>query len=388
MSVKTLSRSDIEIFYVDTLESVYINSKNSYFRNINRMISIYKLYTVKKDKAIDRVGNGQIRLDSGVFSFQSKHPNQYPDFKETIDIYRKLEMKGNEFCAVLDFFTNPNEIPMERMKKVIETNNNLIKMRKYAPEFGNRIAHIIQGFSEKEVERAFEPVLSGNEKLVMVGSYCPLLGKKGFKKLDVASKGVMVAKIIRKNRRVLENCNIHGLGSSGPFTMNINILAGMNHFDTSGAKLRAAGGKVIFPGTETLKGVPEAYLGNGKAKFGNTLWKEEYDEYLMMCECPVCSGLNSEERKALLTEKYPMRLIHNMWALEKEKELVEILSGNPANHLRYLLNIKFKNNGFYRNWAKKIVPSNVTREVELFYRQEKNELNSIQSNLDKFTEGK
>jgi len=361
---------DIQGFVGDVISKKRTLPEIPSYKNIKFMFSASELFAKKKklsdikelgfNRYVKYSGASKNRADSGSYSVFRKN-GTYPDIKKCIEIYRAFGSDAFDQFAVIDRVTNPLDPQEKIVNNILDTNSNLLKMRSLAPNLP--ICHVIQGFTPKQIKLAFEPVMNANEDLIMIGSFFPLLGKKGIKKSIIVNKMINVSRFINDNRRLFENTHFHGLGASGTSSAHICVYAGLTHFDSSGARLRASYGKICFAGDRHDKGVPEAYIGNGNAKFGVTEWRTSFDSYLSKCDCPMCTGLSLEDKKFVYKFSFESRLIHNVYQFLKEIELARELAPYPKKYYNYLINVRFKDNTFYRKWVEKIHACRDTKDI-------------------------
>ena len=380
MTEQILIPSDIECLIGDQ----YSDSRHLYkypiFKNLNHMFSpidVYgkprKLRQFKDQGARDfanYTGNGMIWHDSGSYSVFSKN-KRYPTLDEYMDycLGAKIDKQKDMFVS-LDYITNPLFTKVKRRNYIILTSHNFFKLRQLMPQYYNNFGLAIQGFGMDEIELAFRPVMNGNEKVIFIGSFFPLLGRKGIKNTLIRQKMINVVKYIYANRHLFRDTNFHSMGASGPTTILLSIYGGLGYFDNQGSRIRAKYGKIFFTGDSSTRCIPEAYVGKrGRARFGVKRWYRRHNDILMQCECPSCQGLNYLERRYTLRDSFNARFVHNVYhTVSLVNFIKEDLAPNPLKYQRYLLNLQFKNNGFYRNWVKGIDAVTDTKDIELFLR--------------------
>ncbi len=373
---ESISKS-IEGFVGDVVSNKRALAKVKSYKNVKFMFSAASV--LSKKKKLDNIrekgfnnyvryfGSNKNRADSGSYSVFKKN-GEYPDIEKCIEVYRAFGSDSFDHFAVIDKITNPLDSQEKIKNNILDTNSNLLKMRKLAPDLS--ICHIIQGFSQKQIELAFRPVMKSNEDLIMVGSFFPLLMQRGIKKSIIVDKMVQVSRFINTHRHLFENVNFHALGASGTSSFHLCVFAGLTHFDSSGARLKASFYKLCFAGDRHDKGIPEAYIGSGRAKFGVTEWKSKFDPYLKRCECPKCEGKSLSQKKAMYSLKsgFSDRLIHNIYHFLQEIELAKELAPYPKKYYNYLVNIRFKTSGFYRKWVERLHACNDTKDIMGFVR--------------------
>lgn len=166
-----------------------------------------------------------------------------------------------------------------------------------------------------------------------------------------APKAMPYIKILNSIKLVREasiDKELHVFGIGGTATLHIAALFGINSVDSSGWRNRAARGIIQLQGSGDRV---VAELGSWRGRRPNL---EEWDQ-LEDCSCPACQEYGLDGLKASGVYGFCNRATHNLWILEKERELIDehLTDGTYSewykNHL---------NNSIYRPMIDQIIKMN------------------------------
>ena len=356
----TESSTLINEVFGDTLSPTRFIKKVKPFNNEHFMFTAANFYGSKYRKnKLSQIGihdyvdhAGALMLDSGGYQLINK--NLPFTLEETIEIYRLAKFRKNDSCISLDYCPIPTDKPQTRMQKIKDSNDNLIKMRKLAPELAPQIIHVLHGWSMKELRTSLNPI-GDDERLIAFGS-CFSFMLKGYKD-KIITKFINLLRLIEEYPD-LQNTRFHILGASGSNTSHICWYSGMEQTDSASWRRIAAFGKIAFVG------VSEISISNRKVNFGNTKWTERYDTLLKECECFICDGLSLTERKELLSTSFQDRATHNAHIFLQERELARELVGTNK-YYPYLQN-RFKRSYFMKKFLSKINESKFQPTIDAF----------------------
>ena len=170
------------------------------------------------------------------------------------------------------------------------------------------------------------------------------------------------------------DARVHVLGASAGTAMHILSYTGVfQQFDSANWRVKANHYKIMFAYEDNA--VAEAYIGNKKISYGSTYWKDEWDELLMRCECPICQGLSLAERKEALSmgksEGFNNRAMHNAFHYFLELQMAKELAGTDR-YERFIDN-RVKG-GFYGMFWKAIKKNRPTQQptLDAFIKQDMN----------------
>ncbi len=150
--------------------------------------------------------------------------------------------------SVLDYCPIPTDPPKVKMQKILNSNDNLLKMRELAPEIAFQIIHVLHGWKLKELRTSLNPI-GDNEKLIAFGS-CFSFMLKGYRN-QIITKFVNLLRLIQEYPD-LQNIRFHILGASGANPSHICWYAGLEQTDSASWRRIAAFGKIAFVGVTEI----------------------------------------------------------------------------------------------------------------------------------------
>jgi queuine/archaeosine tRNA-ribosyltransferase len=344
--------------------------KNEYF-----LFSVFPFYNLPKSSKKRRLelqtngihaltqSEGKILLDSGGFQLYRK--NIALDYHDTLELYRQCQFRRDDFGISLDFCpfnTDPASVRKDKLQRTIETYH---LMR----EVNSQIVPVIHGTTKKEFEWSFTQ-LQYNEPLIAYASNFPLITMNRTHdptlnsltvKQQIVERFLVFMKLVKEKH--IES-RIHVLGATGQNSSHLCWFAGMDQTDSSSWRIKAAYGKI------SLLGVSEAKVSKTPSSFGVQKWKESHNRLLKECECPICKGLNVEERLSVLgadkSAGFKARCVHNAWTYLIERDLARDMVGTLR--YRHYLEDRFK--GLW--WAKfldKVKECQNQTEPQMAFRQ-------------------
>lgn len=343
-----------EVDYVigDQTESRFIDFYEA-FKKEYFIFSIYPFYdSIKKQDKLKSLGihkyvehSGRIMLDSGGYQLIKKKKDISPD--ETLKLYDWAKLKRGDNGICLDHCPRCDDPPEVRIQKIQKTNENY----KYMLERNKKTVHVVHGWTQKEIELSLSGFLDSEiisygscfTMLAMNSAFDELLGSISVK--DLLIKRFMIfMELLKKNK--LEDVKIHILGASSGNASHVMWYSGMDQCDSSNWRIKAAYGKISFPG------VVEVKISKRESTFGNKVWKPIYNTMLKECECPVCKHLSLPQKKETLADSFQDRCIHNAWVYLQERQVARDMIGT-TRYLPYLEK-RFDKSYFWKKFLKNI----------------------------------
>jgi queuine/archaeosine tRNA-ribosyltransferase len=333
--------------------------KESFIFSAYPFYKFNRAFNTLKELGIHTYANhtGPILIDSGGFQLIRKQIEIDP--KDTLKIYEAAQMKKGDFGICLDYCPRAIDPGKIRMEKIRKTNDNYHFMVKKNP----KVLHVIHGWTKKELETSISAIL-GTETITygscfnmmaMNSAFDELLGSNSIK--DLLIKRFLIFLDLIKEKNLDEN-RIHILGASSGNSSHVMWFAGMDQMDSSNWRIKAAYGKISFPG------ITEVKISKRKSNFGANKWKPNYDKKLKECNCPICKQLSLNQSKEILAESFKARGVHNAWVYLQEKQLAKDMIGTPR-YKRYL-DKRFERSYFWKKFLKKIDESKHQKELSCF----------------------
>jgi queuine/archaeosine tRNA-ribosyltransferase len=327
---------------------IYDAFKNEYF-----IFSIYQFYdSIKKQNKLKELGvhdyvrhPGKIMLDSGGYQLIKKKKDISPD--QTLQLYKLAKLRKGDNGICLDLCPRCDDPADVRIQKIKKTNENF----KYMFEKNKKVVHVIHGWTEKEIALSLSGFLDSEmisygscfTMLAMNSAFDELLGSMSVK--DLLIKRFMIfMELLKKNK--LEDIKIHILGASSGNASHVMWYSGMDQCDSSNWRIKAAYGKISFPG------VVEVKISTRESNFGNKIWKPIYDIMLKECECPICKHLSLPQKKTTLADSFQARCIHNAYVYLQERQIARDMIGTTG-YLVYLEK-RFDKSYFWKKFLKHI----------------------------------
>jgi queuine/archaeosine tRNA-ribosyltransferase len=348
----------------DQMNSRFINVYEA-FRNEYFIFSVYPFYSsVKKQEQLKALGihkfvdhPGKILLDSGGFQLITKNKTISPD--ETLNLYKLAKLKKGDNGICLDYCPRCDEPAAVRIQKIKKTNENY----KYMFEQNKKVVHVVHGWTQKEIELSISGFLDSEiisygscfTMLAMNSAFDELLGSMSVK--DLLIKRFMIfMDLLKKNK--LEDVKIHILGASSGNASHVMWYSGMDQCDSSNWRIKAAYGKISFPGFVEVK------ISKRESTFGNSVWKPIYSTLLKECECPVCKHLSLLQKKELLAESFQARCVHNAYVYLQERQLARDMLGT-TRYLPYLEK-RFERSYFWKKFLKHITEGRSQKDLNCY----------------------
>jgi len=216
------------------------------------------------------------------------------------DYFISLDIPPNDMCSISRELVYENIRNFEYLYERLE---------------GKTIIPVIHCYQVDLIFEALDAYRRYNVKMLAYGGAVPpTLGKLGRNSKKIPFVGLA---ILRK----VFNGWIHALGIGGAFTTYLALKQlGINSFDSSSWRTKAAYGKVLIPG------LGERYVGNGSARFGRIDLKPHEKEllvkYLEKSSFPLLDKLDE------LLAKFEGRALINAWLLYNFADNVQELSGS------------------------------------------------------------
>ncbi len=364
----------IDYIVGDALDSHLLNVQEA-FKDEHFLYSVWPFYKSKNKLAKlaacgihDYVGHAApIMLDSGGFQMVRKAANITP--ADTMRVYAACKMQKGDYAVCLDHCARPNETLAERVRKIKLTNANYLSMSAEDP----RVLHVIHGWTRKELELSLSPLV-GNGTIAAYGSYFAMMTLPanltmmtmniGLDELlkDASLKQLIIRRFLvfldLLREKKLDEYKIHVLGASSGNSSHCLWYAGMDQMDSANWRVKAAYGKIAFPGKTEVK------VSKNKSTFGATVWRDGYDALLKACECPACRGLSLSERRELLGTSFKARAVHNVHVYLEERQIARDLTGTLA-YRRYLEK-RFVRSTFWKLFFNKINESRHQKTLDAF----------------------
>lgn len=355
--------------------------KDEYF-----LFSVYPFYNVKKrgdeyiyvpDDFNSRFQNlqesgihkytghrGKIMLDSGGFQLIKK--NVKLDIDDTLQIYEAADFRNDDRGITLDYCPRADEDAETRMNKIIESNENYRRMFNQ----DKQVLQVIHGWTRKELKTSLKPVVETADSMITFGSCFAMMTFNAALDEMISNMGGIRAALIKRfmmfqellQESGLDEARIHVLGASSGNSSHVMWYSGMDQCDSANWRIKAAFGKIAFVGKTEVK------ISKRKSSFGASGWKDEYDQMLKECECPVCRHLSLKQRKELLSESFKARAIHNAHIYLEEREVARELIGT-VQYKRYLQK-RFKRSWFWKKFLKRIDESKHQKELDFYIKTE------------------
>jgi len=318
-----------------------IASKTKELRELPLMVSIKDFYgRERKKESLKKQGMLQmlksetlmLGLDSGAFAAYGRDVSF--DVAETADIYRAANLRPQDFVINLDEPTKPTTPPDLAREKVENSIKNYNFLRDQLA--GVTVAPVIQGWSKRLMKRSLATV-APDAKIVCFPSYLYLLAKsKGYEREALKRRVIKhfreVITMIHKDPDLAEEVRIHSLGVGSPEIAAALWGAGVEQLDSAKWRVLAGFGKVCFAFDEdesdpkVRRGTTAIPVAGKPGSWGYRKWQPWHDTMLKNCECPVCIGLDLNERKTALgfgehSGKTTARCIHNLFQYKKERDV-------------------------------------------------------------------
>ncbi|MEX2718458.1 MAG: hypothetical protein Q6370_019340, partial [Candidatus Sigynarchaeota archaeon] len=284
-------------------------------------------------------------------------------------IYAACKMRPGDRAVCLDYCTRPNEPPVERMRKIKLTNANYLSMSAEDP----RVLHVIHGWTRKELELSLSPIVQ-QDTITAIGSYFAMMTfpanltmmtmnigldellRDASLKVLIIKRFLVFLDLLREKK--LDEYTIHVLGASSGNSSHCLWYAGMDQMDSANWRVKAAYGKIAFPGKTEVK------VSKNASKFGATRWKDEYNNLLKECGCPACKGLSLVERRELLGTSFQARAVHNVHVYLEERQIARDMAGTLQ--YRTYLEKRFERSTFWKLFFKKINESRHQKTLDAF----------------------
>lgn len=349
------------------------------FRKLNRKYNKLKELGIRKILGLSDSDNRQIMIDSG--GFKGYSINFDLPISTIIKIYEASNLKREDKTITLDKATLPFESPVIRKEKILKTTENYLKMK----NLYDKTLGVVHGWTKKEQLLSLEPcetdsiiafpsyftLLTNNKKdsegnTIKIIPHSSFEGMKSLKSYfyqywkihNPVISQISVQKLIVKRfldfidlyqERKLKS-RVHVLGASAGLAMHIlNWTTIFNQMDSANWRVKANHYKIMLSYEDIS--VAEAYMGKKKIKYGNTKWRELWDEPLLRCECPTCLGLSLTERKLKLgmkkTEGFDNRAVHNAYHYNSELTIAREKAGTKG-YTNYINKRVNKSSGFYK----------------------------------------
>jgi len=220
------------------------------------------------------------------------------------DVYMSLDTPPKHPCLASKELIDDNVRRFEYLYTKLEDKKIIPVIHCYPPEL------IIYALEKYEVY--------GVDMIAYGGAVPPTMGRCGRRSRFLPILGLA---LLRK----AFNGWIHALGIGGTCATYCAMKAlGVDSFDSSSWRVKAAYGKIIVPG------LGERYVGNGRAKFGRKDLSEE--EYVILEEALRRSKFPLVDRLGELLSTFQGRALINAWIV---RHYPNVLS--PRNGLRWMV---------------------------------------------------
>jgi len=276
--------------------------------------------------------DGPIFLDSGGFRLQQLGTEEY-NVDDIISLYNNIEP---EIAATLDVPLNPTESNSNNEKRWEQTLRNTERMSSRV-NANTLLVPVIHAYDEKSTRRRLKQLLGviKHTDFICIGSLVPLLkgsfiGSRfsgALKDSATIQRWDTIAEVITTMRELTPNSKHHVFGAGSISTMSLLIALGINSFDSTGWRLKAAFGAIQLPGLGDR--FPRKSLKAVKERKGLT---ESCRNLLAQCECPICHNKQITNRINSLARSFRSRATHNAHVLTSE---IRTLSRNVFNTKGY-----------------------------------------------------
>ncbi len=327
------------------------------------MLNAYNFY--QKPRVTEKAKNigikkmlnfkGNIFLDSGGFLFQRTGKSKV-DVNDLLILYKELVP---EFAAILDIPLSPlatNTSNYRRWTKTIQNTRYMFESNSLL-----NLIPILHTYNKNLVQKRLEQIRQINPalKILGVGSLVPLfmnsfIGDKfSIYKKKVSPKlgrwdfisDLMLA--IKKNNSDLI---LHAFGAGSLSTIYLLSMLGVDSFDSTSWRTKAAFGEIILPGS-TNRNVSKIV---SLTRYRRKLDDNEL-ELLSNCGCPFCSEKNMRNRLSTLQKFAVARATHNAYVFISEIENLR-KAINMKRHYQFVADRLKKSEFFTRILNEIIIP--------------------------------
>jgi len=234
---------------------------------------------------------GPLWVDSG--GYQAMTRGLRVTVEEVLSVYKRVEA---DYYLALDKPPRPGEDPPWSL--IEENISAYTEMASSLPR--GELIPVVHMYSPEKLEAAVEAYKEAGARTLAVGGAVPGLLNRGRKRVPT----IVVLALVRR----LWPGRLHVLGAGSPVMARIVSLIGADSADTATWKVKAAYGKVIFPG------VGERYVGKRKISYGPLYARSEeidgLEEFLSRTGFPLPRG---GVRELLAT--FRGRALVNAWVL-------------------------------------------------------------------------
>lgn len=268
----------------------------------------------------------KIFLDSGIFQKYNKDVSWYEIETLRTQYLKWCDSTKADIVSGLDVPSLPSYSVREKNNRLKWSINNYLYLLK-ALDRGCCTPRIVLGmsaFSRKEIEIAYNRVKKNVRAtpFVALGGQVPLLRQSEM----TPSKGLHILDNLFWFRKYFCLSSIHIYGVGGHLWYPLVRLIGASSADYANYMSYTGRGKILLPGIRPkyISKQVTVRMRHGLQFFRrpkNLLLTEEEVRILENCMCPVCKkwGYSVLEKNRLY------RLIHNVYVIHKETQLVDVL---------------------------------------------------------------
>ncbi len=238
---------------------------------------------------------GPLWIDSGGYQAMTKGLRVTPD--DVLRVYRGVDA---DYYLALDTPPAPGSDPGDDLVR-----RNIEVYDYMRSRLDGELVPVVHMYSPDQLAWAVDEYRSLGARVLAVGGAVPGLLNRGKKRIPT----IITLAIIRR----LWRDRLHVLGAGSPVMARIVSVLGADSADTATWKVKAAYGKVIFPG------VGERYVGRRRIRYGPLYARPEeisaLEDYLRRTGFPLIDGKGVEP----LLSTFRGRALINAWILRKSE---------------------------------------------------------------------
>ena len=239
---------------------------------------------------------GPLWVDSG--GYQAMTKGLRVTIEEVVKVYRRLEA---DYYLALD---KPPQPGFEAPWSLVRENVRLYQEMASRLDSGVLVP-VVHMYSPEQLEYAVDAYREAGARVLAVGGAVPGLLNRGRKRVPT----IVVLALVRR----LWHGRLHILGAGSPVMARIVSLIGADSADTATWKVKAAYGKVIFPG------VGERYVGSRRIRYGPLYAREDEIEALERFLEETGFPLIREKDIRSLLSSFRGRALVNAWVLRHSR---------------------------------------------------------------------